>query len=633
MGFRRLLAVFCAVLGMVSWAAGSGLTQAPATSAAPVVVPAERQANKIVVITVEGPIDATTALSVRRRVALAEKGGANAIVIEVNSPGGELGAVLEITNTIKASAISNTVAWVNPDAYSGGAIVALACREIVSSSPASMGDAFIVTQTVVQGQNRMGLRGLTPDERTKLLPVLLADVTDSARRAGWDEYLVQAVCVDGIELWWVQDSRTGRKLAVNEAEFRLLFGRDPVRGKPALAGVTGGIHTGPAREPESDSESESLDPGLEGTEDTPAATELAPDPAPTNISAADNPADDADRGFVPASDSLRDVAEEFNSPERTDLRIERASQRPVLTPADAGYFQDLGYLTDGSSAIVMREDQLREYGFVNTIVRTDDELKAYFGATELIRLDESWSEKFVRFMTSGTVRGVLIVVFLIALFLEMVSPGLTVPGAIAATCLVLLLAPPALIGMAGWWEIVAIGVGLVLIALEAFVVPGFGVFGVLGIVSLFGGLLGTFVPAGGSLSSPGTQQSLIEGAVIMLLSLVTAGVGIFLISRQFDRLPILDRLVLKDRPADDSEDALQADLEMLRAAARDTPGLAVGMTGTATTVLRPSGQAEFNGHLTDVVADLGIIDPGSPVRIVRIEGIRIVVTLTREGTA
>jgi membrane-bound serine protease (ClpP class) len=96
-----------------------------------VVVPAERQADKVVAITIEGPIDATTALSVRRRIALAEKGGANAIVIEINSPGGELGAVLEITNAIKASAISNTVAWVNPDAYSGGAIVALACREIV----------------------------------------------------------------------------------------------------------------------------------------------------------------------------------------------------------------------------------------------------------------------------------------------------------------------------------------------------------------------------------------------------------------------------------------------------------------------------------------------------------------------
>jgi membrane-bound serine protease (ClpP class) len=628
MGFRRLLAVFCAVLGLVSWAAGSGLdTGTRQQVQAPVVVPAERQADKVVAITIEGPIDATTALSVRRRIALAEKGGANAIVIEINSPGGELGAVLEITNAIKASAISNTVAWVNPDAYSGGAIVALACREIVSSSPASMGDAFIVTQTVVQGQNRMGLRGLTPDERTKLLPVLLADVTDSARRAGWDEYLVQAVCVDGIELWWVQDTRTGRKLAVNEAEFRMLFGRDPVRGKPALAGVTGGIRTGPPSESEPQTEEpepESDDTIDRGAEQNASATE-APDQAA--------PADDADRGFVPASDSLRDVAQEFDSPERTDLRLERASQRPVLTPADAGYFQDLGYLTDGSSAIVMREDQLREYGFVNTIIRTDEELKAYFGATDLIRLDESWSEKFVRFMTSGTVRGVLIVVFLIALFLEMVSPGLTVPGAIAATALVLLLAPPALIGMAGWWEIVAIGVGLVLIALEAFVVPGFGVFGVLGIVSLFGGLLGTFVPAGGSLSSPATQQSLIEGAVVLLLSLVTAGVGIFLIGRQFDRLPILDRLVLKDRPADDSEDALQADLEMLRAAARDTPGLAVGMTGVTTTVLRPSGQAEFDGHLVDVVADLGIIDPGSPVRITRIEGIRIVVSLTREGTA
>lgn len=601
----RLIASLTACL--LAWSVALG--QGGGDAGAPTVVPAYRQADKVVVVTMKGSIDSITAMSMRRRILLAEKGGADALVIEIDSPGGEVGAILEITNAIKGSSIANTVAWVNPDAYSGGAITALSCREIVTSDPASMGDAFPVTMAPVQGQNRMGLRGLTPDERTKLLPVLMADITDSARRAGWDEYLVQAVVIDGVELWWVQDQRTGDKMAVNEAEYRMLFGREPVRGKPMLAGVTGGVHTAPPIPSEADGETAA--PGT-----TPA------------------PPTEGDRSFHPASESLRDIEREFNSPERTDLRIERETKRRVLVPEDAGHFKDLGYLCDGSSAIVMREDQLREFGLSNAVVRNDDDLKAYFGAKTLVRVNESWSEGFVRFMTGMVVRGVLIVVMLLAVFIEMMSPGLTIPGAVAATCLVLLLAPPALVGMAGWWEFAAIAIGVVLLALELFVIPGFGVCGVLGIVALFGGLLGTFIPAGGSLSDPGTQQDIARGAATVLLAFVTAGIGMYLVARHFERMPVLDRLVLGARPADEDEERVRIDAEMLRAAQRvPVSALAVGMAGVAVTPLRPSGQADIDGRLIDVVADMGLIDPGTPVRVVRVEGMRVVVTESREGRA
>ena len=601
----------------------------PTSEAPPAAVPAYRQADKVVVITMEGPIDAVTAMSMRRRITAAELAGANAIVFDINSPGGEVGAVLEITNAIKASSIDNTVAWINPDAYSGGAIVALACREIVVNSPSSMGDAFPVTMTSVPGQNRMGLRGLTPDERTKILPVLLADVTDSARRNGWDEYMVQAIVIDGIELWWVEDQANGQRLAVNEAEFRMLFGRPPVRGRPLLAGVTGGVREANAPDTGSESESASTEPAADAS-----ATPGTPDSPPVTPTATPAPEEGA-QPFRPASDTLEDVAREFALPERSELRLDRPSQRPVLTPADAGRFTDLGFLTDGTAPIVLRDDQMLAFGFSATTVRTDDELRDYFGAVEMVRSDESWSERLVRFMTSGMVRGVLIVVMLIALFLEMMSPGLTVPGVIAAASLVLLLAPPALIGAAGWWEFVAIGIGVVLLGIEIFVLPGFGLFGVLGVVALFAGLLGTFVPAGGALSNPGTQQEMLRGATIILLSAITAGVGMYLIARHFNRLPFLDRLVLGATPGDEDEDTARADAELLRAAARvtDMP-LSVGMTGVAITALRPVGTAEIEGRMFDVVAGLGVIDPGVPVRVVAVERFRIVVEeVTPEGTA
>ena len=170
-------------------------------------IPTARQANRIAVITAFGVIDRTMAMSIRRRIKAAENAGMDAIVLEVNSPGGELGAVLEISNAIKQSSIKNTVAWIHPDAYSGGAIIALACNEIVTSSPASMGDAFVIQYTLD------GVKALSPTERTKFLPPLMADVTDSARKSGFDEYLVQAIVVDGIELWLVEDPSSGERIA------------------------------------------------------------------------------------------------------------------------------------------------------------------------------------------------------------------------------------------------------------------------------------------------------------------------------------------------------------------------------------------------------------------------------------
>lgn len=615
----RFVALLSATL--LAWT-GALAQEGEGPGSSPAAVPAYRQANKVAVITVEGGIDAITAMSVRRRIGAAEAGAADAIVFDIDSPGGEVGAVLEITNAIKGSSIANTVAWINPDAYSGGAITALACREIVTNSPASMGDAFPVTMAPVAGQNRMGLRGLTPDERTKILPVLLADVTDSARRAGWDEYMVQAIVIDGIELWWVEDTSTGQRLAVNEEEFKMLFGRMPVRGKPLLAGVTGGVRTGPQDTPQDDA----ADPADADSAPTPAdtgPTGAAEGPAtdPTADTEADGP-----QGFRPASEALRDVAEEFNSPERTDLRLEQRSQRPVLTPADAGRFIDLGYLTDGSAPIVMRTDQMLAFGFASAVVRDDEELRAYFGATELIRLDQNWSEGMVRFMTGGVVRGVLIVVMLLALFLEMMSPGLTIPGLIAVTALVLLLAPPALVGMAGWWEIAAIVLGVLLLGVEIFVLPGFGLFGVLGVVALFGGLLGTFIPAGGALGNPTMSQDLLRGATTIMLAVITAGIGMYLISRHFERVPILDRLVLGARPDDEEEEGARVDAELMRAASR-APRLELspGDAGVASTALRPSGTAEFDGRLVDVVADYELIDAGTPVRVLRVEGFRVVV--------
>ena len=614
-----------------------------AQTSAPLSVPASRQADRVAIITIEGAIDAITAMSVRRRIGEAEDAGYNAIVFEINSPGGGVGAVLDITNTIKSSSINNTIAWVNTDAYSGGAIIALACKEIISSSPGAMGDAFPVIMTAVtQGnQTRGGLRGLTPDERTKLLPPLLADVTDSARRNGYDEYLVQAIVIDGIELWQIENTNTLQRYAINEAEYRTLFNEDPPRGMPLIAQVTGGRPTGvtdpdPLPEPEAGSESE---PQQESDTDSDVETEpvndqdiepnnepdseqnsqpIADQAAPQQQSTPTNTTD-----FRPASDTLDDVVKEFNATERiAELTLETHSSRPVFTAADKDRYRPIAYITDGSAPIVMREQQLIDLGFSSGIIQDDQQLQAFMGATTLARANESWSEGFVRFMTSMPVRGVLIAIFLIAIFIELITPGTGIGGSVALITLIAMIAPPAMIGLAGWWEIIAIIVGLLFLAIEAFVVPGFGFFGIVGLVSLFAGILWTFIPAGSSLTNPNTQQDLMGAIVTVLLGSFSAGIIIWLISRNLDRIPIFDKLILASASGIGAEPREQS---VFSAMLGDEPTLQPGNTGTTTTDLRPSGQADILGNLTDVVAEFGYIEAGTPIRVTAVESFRIVV--------
>jgi len=558
---RRLVGVVAGLLLL-----GGGTTALSQDSIGSASVPASRQADNVAVITIEGPIDRYTALSVRRRIAQAEAGGADAIVIELDTPGGEVPAVLEICNDIKGSSISNTVAWIHTDAYSGGAIIALACSEIVVSDPSSFGDAL-----PIQANPLTGVMSLPEGERQKFMSPLIAEVTNSARKFGYDEYLVQAIISRHIELWLVRNKETGATMCVDESEYRALFDGEPVRSSPILP-------------------SAAVKPDNETTE--PSALGSAPVPQPLDPLVHDEDL------FRPAGGQLSPIQAEV------DQELTERTRRPTITGANRGGYELVGYVNDGAGPIVVTHDEMFRLGFASETINTDDELKGYFGAQSLRRLDQTWSEALVRFMTLLPVRGLLVVVFLLAVFVEMMSPGVAVAGAVALVALVALIA------------------GIVLIFAEIFVLPGFGIFGVLGLVALLGGLIGTFVPdQEGRLfpDSAAAQSDLLYGVVTLLMSLVTTGIGMYLISKHFGSLPLLSRLVLSDNPDDDGHDPLFA------AIARDEPETEVGAAGTALTPLRPSGRVQLEDRIIDVVAEGGYISSGTPVVVTSVSEFRIVV--------
>jgi membrane-bound ClpP family serine protease len=615
----RVIAAMSAFMAIVS----VGAATAQDTSSSPeirpaelVSIPAARQADRVAVITVEGAIDQITAVSVERRIREAEEANFDAIVLEVNSPGGMLMSCVEISAALKASSIKNTVAWVNPEAHSGGAIISLACREIVTSDPSSFGDALIV---LVDMFGLQGMQTLTPGERTKMLPYLMTEIVDSARRNGYDEYLVQAIVTDGIELWQVEDVETGARLAINEGEYRMLFDGEPERGRPMLAQVTGGVQTyvmpkedaevGPDDElgaveneegsDEVKDEDEAGVGGVQGVSDLPASEE-------EDLTA-----------YRPASDTLADVDHEIRSPSEDGVEyvFDIESERVIIRPSDKGRYRLVGYICDGSSAIVMRTRDMDDFGLSSGTIQDDQELKAFFGATTLARTNENVFEKIVRFLTNPLVKVGLIAVFLLALGVEMLTGGTGIAGAIALAALVMLLGANSLIGLSGWWELIAIVAGIICLAIELLILPGFGVFGVLGFMLVFVGLVGTFVSASGPMAPVAMQQQLGKAVLYVVMALITVGFGWWMILRKGYELPIIQKMVLNDVPAIKAMNTRT----LLHAITPDDGEVRIGFEGVTTTPLMPIGQADIH----DVHAAFGTIDRGVRVRVVSSTKMRI----------
>lgn len=597
---RLIAAVLSLVTGLLAVAQDAAQPESPtaAQSTAPISVPAHRQADNVAVISIEGPIDRVTSFSFQRRLAIAEQNGADAFVVDLNTPGGEVVAVLEITNAIRNSPITNSVAWINPQAYSGGAIIAIACKEIITARSVAMGDALPI------GIGNLGQLIEMPEaERQKITAPLLAEVVTSARARGWDEFVVQGFVALGVELWWVRDTTTGETFAINEAEYRMLFAGDPPRNRPIVSSA----------------------PRL--SDEAPDA--VGPDADP-DANLGTRPDADADPASEPTggTERFRPAGPGISGIEIDPVMIGRKSQRRTVSEGDRGNIELIGYLSTGDGPLTLDAEQLALLNFLSNIdqtgtvqpVLTDAELQQFFGAKNLRRIDPSWSEWLVSMATTLPVRGVLLVVFLLMLFLEMSHPGIGLPGAIALAALVGLLAPPALIGMASWWEIGAIAAGILLIFFEVFILPGFGIPGIAGLLLLFGGMLGTFVGGDGGLfpDSPTEQSNLLYGLLTMVLSLVSAGVGMYYIAKHLGSVPLLGRLILDDET--DREDRLLSQIPI-----GDTDIPPVGAVGTSITPLRPSGRASIGDKVIDVVSDLGYVDAGEPVRVVSADVYRVVV--------
>ncbi len=229
---------------------------------------------------------------------------------------------------------------------------------------------------------------------------------------------------------------------------------------------------------------------------------------------------------------------------------------------------------------------------------------------DLRRLEMNWAERVVRFITQPVLASLLMTLGVLGLVIELRTPGLGVPGLVGVLSLVTFFWGHALVRLVGWEQIALVVAGFLLLALEVFVIPGFGLAGVLGLLALALGLGTSLIGDGASLRAIAVAGSrvAVSAALAIVISLVAF--------RYLPRLPGGQKLVL-DRSLEGRTHPVSAH-EVKR-------GSLLGVSGTSLTPLRPAGSASLNGLRVDVVSEGDFIDSGEYVEVVRDEGLRVVV--------
>lgn len=549
---RMLRAVMAVALAVIATPAHPARAQEPAI--APVAVPAWRQASRVAVVTVHGEIDAVTRASTERRIAAAAAAGAGAVVLELDTPGGDMYATLELCLYLKDRATVPVWAWVHPKAYSAGAIIALACRGILVSPGGAFGDAAPIS--VIPG---LGLQPMPVAERAKMEAPVLSEVVDSARRRGYDENLVRAFVSAPDEIWLLERNDQGARMFVGRQEYREAFGTDPPTTRAAGSGRG------------------EFSPGAPAVPFVDLRLRRRADEGPSN-------------------QAERDAQVEY---EQT-----RPPVRERLTAEGARDWHVIAQVDGAEELLVTYAPEAIAFGLAERTVADDRELAAHFGALTVTRSDENFGDALVRFLTSWPVRLVLVIVLLGGFFVEIAVPGVGWFGAASTAALVLLVGAPALGGVSTWWPLLVVVLGALLVVIEVFLIPGVGLVGFLGGACIVVGLVASFLDA-----PIATEEG--RGDLATAIGIVAGG-GILAVGaawallRTLPRSPFMRAAVLE---------ATAGGGAMPSAAPGGM--VAVGRSGIALTPLRPVGKAEFGGAIVEVQAVGPFVDEGTRIVVVR----------------
>jgi membrane-bound serine protease (ClpP class) len=458
----------------------------------------EKKSKKTYLVRLQDMINSAYVEALIRKMKEAQKQGADLVILELDTPGGTVGASMKLGDFIFGEFEPRIVAYINAKAYSGGTMVALACDEIyIDEDVGAMGDVAPITG----GGQEVGEKFQSPIRKT---------MVNYAQRNGYPEAIVEAMVTKEIEVYRIH-----------------------LEGEPE---------------------------------------------------------------------------EKFHYVRKAELEVWSEEKRAKIDDKEL-------VVAEGELMTFTPSEAVR-YGFAKKAVSSRlalyDELEIDPDSVQTLYL--SAGEHVLAYL--DTFSPLLIMGGLLLLFLEMNQPGFGLPGILGLACLATFFLVKVSMHHAEMLELILFVAGVALLAVEIFLIPGFGFVGGAGILLIFASLvlmLQQFrIP-----STPSEFEAFQFNLLQVVAVFLATGVALLLLARYMGSLPFLKKLIR-------TEDMSSATLATPAQAAGGESQM-IGRTGITITTLRPAGKAQIDGEPVEVVAEGAFIQKGTPVVVTAARARRLVV--------
>jgi membrane-bound serine protease (ClpP class) len=278
-------------------------------------------------------------------------------------------------------------------------------------------------------------------------------------------------------------------------------------------------------------------------------------------------------------------------------------------------------VVDSGSVLTFTATEALENNYCEAIVDSRKEIfkRLKIEEYELKQYNPSGLDKVIGVLINPMISGILIMVIVGGIYFEIQSPGIGFPLAASVLAALLYFAPLYLEGLAEYWELLIFIAGLILIMVELFAIPGFGIAGIAGIIAIITGLaLSLFdnvVFEDKEFTGEGVNLLMKSFGLVIVSSFLGLAASLWaahklLTSHAFSKLALNTQ-----QPKEEGYVGVQLLEENI-----------IGKKGIAHTVLRPSGKVSIEDKIYDAKAEYGFIDKGETIKVMRYETGQIYVT-------
>ena len=269
-------------------------------------------------------------------------------------------------------------------------------------------------------------------------------------------------------------------------------------------------------------------------------------------------------------------------------------------------------LVDSTQLITLTAEEAVKYGIADTVLNNINEVLAWAGYKDasIKIISSNAGEKIVGFLNHPVIVSLLLMVGMVGMFVEIKSPGFGIAGTLSLIAFFLFFGSGIILQLVSALDIILFIVGVVALILEIFVIPGFGIFGVAGIISIVASLFLGLIPSGDYLTTEAIELAVLELGGALLATIILS----YFLFKYLPKSKIFNTFVLKDQIASGSGYTIRKEVREL-----------LGKEGVALSDLRPAGIGLFDDDRIDVITRGDYIEKGKRIKVIAEEGSKVVV--------